>query len=149
RDAAELFGEPDMHGLNERPALFMAHTLTFLGGLTANAGLDRVQRGDPLHGFFGDRRFGRDEHIVDLSSRMSPTESELRGIPGGIGDQPGEPSIAVDLKQAAVTFQMFRRVNAFAVVAVNINGGRMAGPTPGAVVDGVTPQPSGFGFPPA
>src|SRR5580700_2415616 len=26
RDAAELFGEPDMHGLNERPALFMAHT---------------------------------------------------------------------------------------------------------------------------
>ena len=27
-------------------------------------------------------------------------------------------------------FQMFRQVNAFAVVAVNINGGWMAGPTP-------------------
>src|SRR6202035_2635642 len=121
RDAAELFGEPDMHGLNERPALFMAHTLTFLGGLTANAGLDRVQRGDPPHGFFGDRRFGRDEHIVDLPSRMSPAESELRRtacspIPPAI-----EPRIAVDLHQATVTFQMFRRVNALAVVTVNID----------------------------
>jgi len=60
-----------MHGLDERPALFMAHALTFFGGLTTYARLDRVQRGDPLHGLFGDRRFGRDEHVVDLPSRVS------------------------------------------------------------------------------
>ena len=148
-DAAELFGEPDMHGLDEWPAFMISHALTFLGGVIANAGLDRVQLGDPLHRFFRDRRFGRDEHIVELPSRMSPTESELWDIAGGIGDQASKPGIAVDLDQATVPFQMFRRVNAFAVVAVNIDGGRVAGPTPGAVVDGVTPQPTGFGSPPA
>jgi len=71
RDTAQLFGEPDMHGHDERPALFMAHALTFFGGLPTNAGLDRVQRGDPFHGFFGDRRFGGDEHVIELPSRMS------------------------------------------------------------------------------
>ena len=80
---------------------------------------------------------------------MSPAESELRSLAGGSGDQAIEPGIAVDLHQAAVTFQMFRRVNAFAVVAVNIDGGRMAGPTPGAVVDGVAPQSSGLRLSPA
>src|ERR1700690_4067962 len=107
-DTAELFVEPDMHGLDERPALLMAHALTFLSGLTANAGLDRVQFGDPLHGFFRDRRFGRDKHLVELPSRVGPTESELWSIAGRIGDQASEPGIAVDLDQAAITLQMIR-----------------------------------------
>ena len=119
RDAAELLVEPDIQGLDERPAFAISHALTFLGGVTENAGLDRVQLGDPLHGFFGDRRFGRDEHFVELPSRVGPTESELWSIAGGIGDQAGEPGIAVDLDQAAITLQMIRRVNAFAIIACN------------------------------
>jgi hypothetical protein len=80
---------------------------------------------------------------------MAPTKSQLGGIAGGIGDEAGEPGIAVDLKQAAVPFQMLRRVNALAIVTVHIDGSRMAGPLPGTIVDRVTPQPSGFGSSPA
>ena len=117
-DTTELFVEPDMHGLDERPALFMAHALTFLGGLTADAGLVLVQLGDPLHGFFRDWRFGGDEHIVELPSRVSPAESELRNLAGGIDDRASEPGIAINLDQAAITLQTIRRVNAFAIIAV-------------------------------
>jgi hypothetical protein len=44
-----------MHGLNQRPALLLAHALTVFGGLTANTRFNRVERGDPPQGFFGDR----------------------------------------------------------------------------------------------
>src|SRR5271157_1705812 len=149
RDTAQLSGEPDVHGLNQRPALLLAHALTVFGGLTANARFNRVQRGDPPQGFFGDRRFGRDEDIVELPSCVRPAESELRGIVGGICDQSSEPGIAVDLKQSAITLQMFRRVNAFAIIAVDIDGGWVTWPAPGPVVDGVAPQPSGLRLAPA
>src|ERR1700723_4112512 len=144
RDTAELFGEPDMHGLNQRPAFLLAHALTFFGGLTANARFNRVERGDPLQGFFGDRRFGRDEDIVELPSCVRPAESKLRGLAGGICDQTSEPGITVDLQQPAITLEMFRRVNALAIIAVDIDGGWMTRSLPGPVIDGVTPQSSGL-----
>jgi hypothetical protein len=55
-------------------------------------------------------------------------ESELRGIAGRICDQTSEPGIAVDLKQSAIPLQMFRRVNAFAIIAVNVDGGWVTRP---------------------
>jgi hypothetical protein len=55
-DTAELSGQPDMHGLNQRPALLLAHALTLFGGLTANARFNRVERGDPSQGFQEDHQ---------------------------------------------------------------------------------------------
>ena len=70
-NAAELFGEPDVHGLNQRPTLLMAHALTFAGGLAADSGLDRVELGDPAQGLLGNRRLRGGEHVVEFSSGVS------------------------------------------------------------------------------
>jgi hypothetical protein len=148
-NAAELFGEPDVHGLNQRPTLLMAHALTFAGGLAADSGLDRVELGDPAQGLLGNRRLRGGEHVVEFSSGVSHAEGELRGIAGGTSDQARKPSVAIDLNQSAIPLQMFRRVNAFAVVAVNIDGGWVARSAPGPVVDGIAPQPSGLRLSPA
>ena len=76
---------------------------------------------------------------------MRPAEGELRGIVRLAGDQAAKPGITIHLEQAAEPAQMRLRMFALAILAVDIGSGRMSWPTPGPIVDGVAPEPSGLG----
>jgi hypothetical protein len=84
-DTAKLFGEPDMHGLNQRPALLLAYAPTFFGGLAADVGLNRIERGNPPQGFFGNRRLRGDEDIVEFPSRVPLACHSTRYARGTLG----------------------------------------------------------------
>jgi len=142
-DAIELFIQPRMHGLDQRPAVLFTRDLTLFGGLSTQIGLDLVQRRDPPQRFLGQRRLCRHLNIVELSPCMSPAEGELR-VGVFRGDEACEPRVAIDLKQAAEPFQVRRRMLALAVFAVDISGDGMARTTPRPVVGRVAPEPSGF-----
>ena len=59
--------------------------------------------------------------------------------------QPFEAGIAVDLQDAAESFEVSGRTLGLAIGAVEVDGRRRIGPAPGPVVARVDPQPAGLG----
>jgi len=70
RDAAQLLVQPCVYCLDQRPAALLAHGASFIGGLTADVGLDRIQGRDPLQRLGGERRFDGNMDVVEFPPRM-------------------------------------------------------------------------------
>src|SRR6266511_4723704 len=116
------------------PALF--------GGAPADRPLDRIELGNPAQGFGGDRRAGRLVQIIELPSRVRPTGCQQDVATRG---QPLEPGIAVDLENAAESFEVRSWALRLAVGTVEVNGRRRIGPGPGSIVARIDPQPACLG----
>ena len=146
-DATERFRQPCLHRLDEWSTALLAHASALLGGLATDLVLDLVERGNLAQGFLGERRLSGGIDVIELASRMGPTESKFGDI-ARVCDQAAKSGVAIDLEETAEPLQMSRRMLALTVLAIDIGSGRMPRPTPGPVVDRVAPQSSGLGASP-
>jgi hypothetical protein len=146
---AKQLGQPGVHGLDQRTAAFLADLLALLRGLSSDISLDCIQRTDPLQGFLGKRRVRCDVNVVEFPPLVCPAKRQGRSLVCGAADLTAKPSIAVDLKQTAETFQMGCRVLAFTVLTMRISRGRVTRSRPGKIVGGIAPQPPCLGKAPA
>jgi hypothetical protein len=143
-DSIELFGEPDVHCLDQRFAALLACQPAIFGGLAADIGFNRIEGRDAQKRFLGQRCLRRDLDLVELPPRMAPAVGELDAGVRGVPDQTTKPGVAIDLEKTTEPFQVNGGVLTLAVFAVNISGGGLTGTAPGPVIDRVAPQPSGL-----
>jgi hypothetical protein len=141
-DARELLSQPGVHCLDQRTATLLTYRATVLGSNAADIGLDLIKRSDPLQRLLGQGRLVGDVNVVEFASHMRPAKGDLWTIVCFAGHQATKPGITVDLEQAAEPLQVRLRMLAFAVLTIDIGSGRMAGPTPGPIVDGIAPVSS-------
>ena len=109
-DTLQLFGQPDAHRLDQRPATLLTYRSAVLGMQATELGLDGVEFGNAPQGFRSQRRLGGDMDVVELAPDMRPAEGEPRGFVRLAGDQAAKPRIAIDLEQATEPAQMGLRV---------------------------------------
>jgi hypothetical protein len=73
-DQAELLAQPWLHGLEDRPALFLARDPTCIGIMATDRGFDAIELGDALEGFAGDRSGTGLSELVEASPHMRPAQ---------------------------------------------------------------------------
>src|SRR5690606_26587680 len=76
-DELELGLQPGLENLDELAALRLAPTAALVGRAAADLPLDRVERGDTLQRFAGDRCRPGGGEFVEAPAYMGPAEGEL------------------------------------------------------------------------
>jgi hypothetical protein len=119
-DAVDLYGEPQVHRLDNRATALLTCQPAIFGGLAADFGFNRIERGDTQQGFLDQRRLRGDLDLVELSPRVGPAEGQLDAGVRGVPDQAAKPRVTIDLEQTAEAFHVRCRVLTLADFAVNL-----------------------------
>ncbi len=138
----EFCAQPWLQCVDQRAASLLPNDPTLVGAAAADVLLDRIQRGNALKRFAGDRRRSGRGELVEVAPHMHPAECKLHVA---ALSQPAVAGIAIDLQDALEAVEMGDRPLGLAVRGVDIDRTRRIGSAPWPVISGIGPQLAGLG----